>query len=216
MAQLVLPLQTPPALGRADFIVAAGNSEAVAFLDSWPDWPGPAAALHGPSGSGKSHLVAIWAERAAARVLDARGLDDAVLVEGGAVAIENVDAAVPDDRVEHALFVLMERGAPLLLTGREPPAAWRATLPDLASRWRALLAFGVWAPDDALLEALARKLFSDRQLAVPDQVITHMLRSLERSPSAIRDFVARADGKALAEMRPVTVALLRDLLAGNG
>jgi chromosomal replication initiation ATPase DnaA len=216
VAQLVLPLETPPALGREDFILAPGNSEAVAFIDSWPDWPAPAAALHGPSGSGKSHLVAIWAARAGARVADARRLDDVILGEGGAIAVENVDAAVLDHSAEHALFALTERGTPVLLTGREPPSAWQTNLPDLASRWRALLAFGLWAPDDALLEALARKLFSDRQLAVPDQVIAHMLRSLERSPSAIRDFVARVDAKALAEKRPVTVALIRALLAENG
>lgn len=213
MTQLVLPLATPPALGREDFIVAAGNREAVAFLDSWPDWAAPAAALYGPSGSGKSHLAAIWAGRAAAHVFQAQQLDDALLREGGAIALENVDAAALDDRAEHALFALMERGGPLLLTGREPPSAWRARMPDLSSRWRALLAFGLWAPDDALLEALARKLFSDRQLAVPDPVIAHMLRSLERSPSAIRDFVAHADEKALAEKRPVTVSLIRELLA---
>jgi chromosomal replication initiation ATPase DnaA len=213
VAQLVLPLETSPALGREDFIVAAGNREAVAFLDSWPDWPAPAVALHGPSGSGKSHLVAIWAKRANAHVVDARGLDDALLREGSAIAVEDVDASTRDDKAGRVLFALVERGGPLLLTGHEPPSAWRVALPDLASRWRALLAFGLWAPDDALLGALARKLFGDRQLAVPDTVIAHMLRSLERSPSAIRDFVARADEKALVDKKPISVSLVRGMLS---
>ena len=51
---------------RADFIVAPGNARALAFLDAWPDWPAPAAALFGPSASGKTHLARIWAERAGA------------------------------------------------------------------------------------------------------------------------------------------------------
>jgi len=199
-----------PALGREDFIVSAGNRDAVAFIDAWPDWPAPAAALSGPSGSGKSHLVSIWARRAGARIVEAADLDDAVLSDGGAIAVEN--AGVLLDGAERALFALLERGAPLLLTGREAPSQWSAHLPDLVSRYRALLAFGLWAPDDALLEALARKLFQDRQLHVPDTVIAQMLRSLERSPSAIRDFVARADEKALAEKRPITVSLIRGLL----
>ena len=38
----------------------------------------------------------------------------------------------------------------------------------------ALLAFPLWAPDDELLAAIARKLFNDRQLAVPDAVIERM------------------------------------------
>jgi len=199
-----------PALGREDFIVSAGNRDAVAFIGAWPDWPAPAAALFGPSGSGKSHLVSIWAGRAGARIIGAADLGDAVLSDGGAIAVEN--AGVLDDGAERALFALLERGAPLLLTGREAPSQWSAHLPDLVSRYRALLAFGLWAPDDALLEALARKLFQDRQLQVPDTVIAQMLRSLERSPEAIRDFVERADEKALAEKRPITVSLIRGLL----
>jgi hypothetical protein len=35
---------------------------------------------------------------------------------------------------------------------------------------------------------------------------------LERSPAAIRDFVVRADERALAEKRPITTALIRELI----
>ena len=42
-----------PALGREDFLVAPCNEAAVAWLDRWPDWPGPALVIHGPPGSGK-------------------------------------------------------------------------------------------------------------------------------------------------------------------
>ena len=117
---------------------------------------------------------------------------------------------------DDALFALFQHPGPLLLTGREPPAAWKAQLPDLASRFGSLLAFPLWAPDDALLTALTRKLFTDRQLAVPDPVIMRILRSVERSPAAVRDFVARADARALAEKRPVTAALVADLLEEGG
>jgi len=87
-------------------------------------------------------------------------------------------------------------------------------LPDLVSRVRALLAFALWAPDDALLMGLAVKLFADRQLQVPENVVAHMIRSLERSPAAIRDFVAHADAVALAKKRPINISLIKDLLVG--
>ena len=88
-------------------------------------------------------------------------------------------------------------------------------MPDLVSRVRALLAFALWAPDDALLMGLAVKLFADRQLAVPESVVAHMIRSLERSPEAIRDFVARADAAALAAKRPINTSLINELLADS-
>jgi chromosomal replication initiation ATPase DnaA len=128
------------------------------------------------------------------------------------VAVEDVDAA-PGGGHERALFALFERGAPLLLTGRTPPATWRVGLPDLASRYRAALGFDLGAPDDALLAGLAAKLFADRQLAVPDGVIRLMIERLARSPEAIRDFVARADARALSEKRPINQGLIREMLA---
>jgi chromosomal replication initiation ATPase DnaA len=207
MNQLVLPLELRPARGRADFIVVPGNREAVAFIDSYPGWPAPAAALHGPPASGKSHLAAVWAMRAGARVMAASDLSGPA--PEGPLVVENAERLAS----EAALFALMERGTPLLLTAEAAPADWRVALPDLVSRLRAMLSFALWAPDDQLLEALAAKLFADRQLQVPKAVITHMIARLERSPLAIRDFVARADARALAEKRPINLGLIRDLLA---
>ena len=212
-AQLILPLDSAPALGREDFIVSPANAQAVAFVDSYPDWALPLAALYGPAGSGKSHLVRAWAARAHAPVIGASALDDLTVSQlpAGPVAIEDVDAAPPETR-DTALFAISERGSPLVMTGREPPALWPVLLPDLASRFRAVLAFPLWSPDDALLAALARKLFADRQLRVPDSVVTRMIASLERSPGAIRDFIARLDARALAEKRKITAMLVRELI----
>jgi chromosomal replication initiation ATPase DnaA len=210
MTQLVLPLETRSALGRADFIVAPANERAVAFVDSYPHWPTAAAALYGPSASGKSHLAAVWAERAGAKILGAAELESGI--PDGPLVVENVAVGVP----EAALFALLERGAPLLLTAQAAPGEWerefRLSLPDLISRVRALLGFALWAPDDALLMGLAVKLFADRQLAVPESVVAQMIRSLERSPAAIRDFVDRADALAFAEKRPINTSLIKDLL----
>lgn len=212
MTQLVLPLEIRSAQGRADFIVAPANQRAVAFLDSYPHWPAPAVALFGPAASGKSHLAAVWADKAGATVLEAAQLESGI--PAGPLVVENVTAGV----AEAPLFALLERGTPLLLTAQLPPAEWpekfALALPDLVSRVRALLAFALWAPDDALLMGLAVKLFADRQVQVPENVVTHMIRSLERSPAAIRDFVARADAVALAEKRPINISLIRDLLIG--
>ena len=208
MTQLVLPLEVRSAQGRADFIVAPGNERAVAFIDSYPHWSAPAAALHGPEASGKSHLAAVWADKAGATVMDAAELNG--IIPDGPLVVENVRAGV----AEAPLFALLERGAPLLLTSLAPPAEWPVSLPDLVSRIRALLAFALWAPDDALLMGLAVKLFADRQLAVPESVVAHMIRKLERSPGAIRDFVAQADAAALTAKRPVNLSLIKDLLEG--
>lgn len=212
--QLILPFEVRTALGREDFLVGLGNHQAVALIDQWPDWPVHAAVLSGPPGSGKTHLVQIWQSRAHARVVLAGGLDLSMLTGDEPFAIEDVDSAPPTPERDQVLFALLNQtDRPVLLTGRESPAEWPVLLPDLASRLRALPAFPLWVPDDILLAGIARKLFTDRQLDVPDTVIMRMVQSLERSPAAIRDFVARADTAALAQHRPINAALIRELLA---
>jgi chromosomal replication initiation ATPase DnaA len=215
--QLIFPFEFRSASGREDFIVSPSNEYAVALIDRWPDWPLNAAALYGPSGSGKSHLVQIWQERANAIVVSAPALTNDLATSSNdrtPLALEDFDSEPATPQRDGLLFALLNRGSrPLLLTGRTPPAEWAVTLPDLASRLRALPAFALWAPDEALLAGIARKLFTDRQLEVPDTAIMRMVQSLERSPAAIRDFVALADAAALAGHRPINAALIRELLA---
>ena len=207
-SQLVLPLEPRNAMTRADFIVAKANQRAFSFLEAWPSWPAPAAALFGPSASGKTHLSRIWAEQAGAVLADARELREPI---AGAAVVENIDSTAAHDH-EPALFAMLERGAPLLLTGRGDPASWDTALPDLASRFRALVAFELGGPDEALLMALAVKLFADRQLQVPEAVVTRLIEGLERSPAAIRDFIARADEEALRRQKPINLQLIRGLM----
>jgi chromosomal replication initiation ATPase DnaA len=213
-SQLVLPLGSTPSMTRAGFIAGPGNAQALAFIDVWPDWPVAAAALYGPPGSGKTHLVSAWRERSGAEIVSAASLTN--IGRTRPLVIEDVDSIPPNHARDSILFALIEGAArerPVLLTGHEPPAAWASTLPDLASRFSAMLAFPLWTPDEGLLARLARKLFADRQLAVPDPVIDSMILSLERTPAAIRQFVAEADAKALAEGRAVNLSLVRELVA---
>ena len=51
--QLAFDLEHRPALGEEDFLVAESNAGAVAWIDRYPDWPGPALVLSGDQGAGK-------------------------------------------------------------------------------------------------------------------------------------------------------------------
>ena len=117
------------------------------------------------------------------------------------------------EKRDRALFALFERPAgTLLLAGRAPPWEWKAALADLRSRFDALLAFPMWAPDETLLLGLIRKHFSDRQIEVPEGVVKRILTHVERTPDAIAAFVARADARAMAEKRAVTERLVLELI----
>jgi chromosomal replication initiation ATPase DnaA len=222
--QLAFDFPHCPSFADTDFLIAPCNASAVTWIERWPDWPGPALALVGPSGSGKSHLATIFAARAAAvtivpEVLAA--LDPiAALGPARAALIDGAEDALGDRAAAEGLFHLYNRlagiGGHLLVTGRSAPARWRIGLPDLASRLATATVAEIDAPDDALLASILAKLFADRQLRPSAEVVRYLLARAERSPMVLAAIVGELDRRALAGGRAVTVALAADTLRDIG
>lgn len=219
--QLSLNLPFRPALAREDFAVAACNDLAAGWVDRWPDWPESGLVLHGPAGCGKTHLAAVWRAQSGARVVNDAMLDleagRALAESGAALLLEDIDsrlAAVPawQETLLHLYNASRCAGGSLLMTARKRPAAWRVRLPDLKSRLLALPAAAIALPDDAVLEAVMKKRFSDRQLDVPSDLVRYVLPRIERSFSAVHAFVERIDTLALERKRKVNRPLAMELL----
>ena len=213
MNQLGLDFPHHPALGRADFLVSDCNAAALQWIERWPDWPAHALVLFGPEGCGKSHLAHLWCARAGARLISGREMTawERQSVSPG-VAVDDADNA-SEIALLHLHNSCAETGAALLLVARNSPSAWTIALADLASRLRAAPAVGVTPPDDPLLAAVVVKHFADRQLRVQPAVIAYLVRRMERSFAAAAALTARLDQLALAESRPIGVALARRALA---
>ena len=218
--QLTLDLGHRPALGMDDFLVTPCNREAVAWIDRWPDWPGPALAIHGPPGCGKTHLAHVFRARSAAKLIAPEALGrtepDGLLGEARVCMLDDAGRVAGGSVRERALLhlynVVAEHQGHLLLAARKPPGRWPVGLPDLRSRLAAMPAVSVGAPDDELIGALLVKLFADRQLRVGQDVVAFLLTRMERSFDAARRMVAAIDETALAERRNITVPLVRDVL----
>lgn len=220
--QLPFDLNNRPAYGREDFWVSGSNRDAVAWLDNWRNWPSVALVLFGPAASGKTHLLQVWKnESNAVEILPEKITSlaaDKVLGASTVVMVDNIQQMIGNEAAENALFhfynLINERGGRLLMTADKPVAAWPVTIPDLKSRLLASPAVAVGSPDDELMAVVLSKLFSDRQIFVPQGVVEFILPRVERSFLALRDIVNRIDRKALAEKKAVTIPLVRDLISG--
>jgi len=213
--QLALALDHSVSFAREDFLSGPSNIAAFTLIERWPDWPDRIVALIGPEGSGKSHLAAIWAESAGARVLSAKLLsvtDVPSALATGALVVEDLEATDLDEQaLFHLINLAREEGAYVLLTGRLAVAGFRVTIRDLASRLRAVPAVMLAPPDDALLRSLLVKLAADRQVALDEPLVNYLVNRIERSFAAAHAAVRRLDDEAMRQQRPVTRALAIEL-----
>lgn len=212
--QLAFALPSAEAMTREDFFVAPSNALALQSVEDWQAWPGRKLLLIGPEGAGKTHLAHVWAALSGAVILAAEALPatDLSRLGGQAVVVDDADRIGAGEAQLFHLHNLATSGAALLLTARTPPRDWGLTLPDLISRMQATQIARLEAPDDALLSAVLVKLFADRQVAVPANLIPFLISRMPRSIGAARALVAALDARALAAGRPITRALAGEVL----
>lgn len=219
--QFRLPLTAAPTYAREDFAVSPSNSDAVARLDAWPDWPEGRLALIGPAGVGKTHLARCWALAASAVVVEAAdplaAPVDLSALRGRSVLIEDADrrsdsAALSDEALFHILNMAGVDGGTVLLTGRTAPLAWEAAVPDLRSRLNALSVAGIEAPDDAVLEAVLRRAFEQRLLRPDPDLYPYLLSRLPRSAAEAIAAADLLDEAAAQQRRELNKALAREVL----
>lgn len=199
--QIAFDLVYRTAMGREDFMIAPSNEKAVGWIDRWPDWPAPALILYGPPASGKTHLGAVWQTSS-----DQKFIDD----------IEHwIGNSEKEEELFHLYNLAKENQTSLLIAATTPAHNWDFVLPDLASRLKAAPSVGIEPPDDMLLSAMLMKLFHDRQLSIKAEVIAYIIPRIERSYSAVRELVEKADRAALSKKQDVTVPIVSKLMKAD-
>ena len=209
--QLALDLRHRAAMGREDFLVSPSNADAVAWVDKWPDWPGPALVLVGPAGCGKTHLGHVWRMRANAEMFDPVARDG-VTDLSGPVFVDAPDDPEHDEDIFHLFNAAAVAGTHLLVATRVPPARWENRLPDLKSRLGAAPNIRIHPPDESLIAAVMVKMFADQQLDVGADVLSFLVNRMDRSFETARALVDRLNNESLAKRRGVTVPLAREVL----
>jgi len=177
--------------------------------------------LWGAPGSGRTHLLraaiaAFRREGVAAEYRACAGAADIVpaLAEPGAVAIDDVDRLPEDGAV--ALFnlynALRESGGVLIASGSVAPAQLKLRA-DVASRLAWGLVYEVRAlTDHEKTRALADRA-QERGFTLQPDVSQYLLTHARRDMPALLATLDALDRYSLEAKRPVTVPLLRELLA---
>ena len=221
MKQLVLDL-APDASPTLDNFVAGPNAEVVQALRDLAAGARrePVVYLYGATGSGRTHLLqAVVANCAQGGSVYLAGNAGAALPEPLPDLVAWDDVHTLEDAGQARLFGLQirmrESGGVLLCAGDVPPArlALRA---DVVTRLAAGVAYPLHVlADEDKAEAVARHA-EQRGFRLGREVIEYLLRRHARDLPALIRMLEAIDRYSLATKRPVTVPLLRELLAETG
>ncbi|EJF76870.1 hypothetical protein ME7_00620 [Bartonella birtlesii LL-WM9] len=218
--QLPLNFSYNPVFKFDDLVITESNRMAFQLVDYWPNWSLPIAVLVGKEGSGKTHFSRVWAQKANALSLHCNEIDQAVAMAslGRSFLIEDIDVG---EISETGLFHLinsvkqanLDKGkATLLITARTVPSTWNLKLNDLKSRLNSVMLVEINQPDDALLRAVAFKLFSDKQIIVHPDAIYYLVSRCERSLFSLRRIIDSVDRLALQRKSKITRAVISEVL----
>lgn len=232
MSQLPLALRFPRQQRFEHFHAGSANAATLALLRTTAATAAaPWVLLHGPPGSGKTHLLLAACQSAAEagrRVRYAalgalpapRPEAIAALTGAELIAIDELDVAAGTRADEQALFDLYNRsraeGATLLIAARLPPAELALSLPDLRSRLGACTRAVLHPLVDDERRTVLRERAAARGIELDDSVLDWLFARHARDLGALTALLDRIDRAALAARRRVTVPFLRELLAGTG
>ncbi|MBD8872372.1 DnaA regulatory inactivator Hda [Rhodanobacter sp. DHB23] len=228
--QLPLALRWPRRQ-RFEHFHAGANAAALAAVERLAREPGTAwLYLHGPAGSGKSHLlmaacqVAGEAGRSVQYLPLAKLADRAAAIRGVAggalLALDDLGAIAGEREAEHALFDLYNRaraeGASLLFAAGTTPAQLGLGLPDLRSRLGACTQLSLRPLDDAERRDVLKAQAALRGIELDEGVLDWLFTRHTRDLGALLDLLDRLDQASLAAQRRVTIPFLRGLLREAG
>jgi chromosomal replication initiator protein len=237
--QLVFDFPINPKFTFDNFVVCGGNETAFRFARIVAeDDSRNLLYIHGPAGSGKTHLLKALAGELCMRsgktsipIVSFKEVDD---IYGGEYPVEAVSKLAERFRDEPALLVddihllpdnphvrsefwqlfndFYDTSRTIAITGSNAPRE----LPNLDEHLVSRLLWGLAArmdiSDDDSLRMIMKKLAGDRNLVLPNEVIYHLIHHAPRELPPLIDLLERLHRQSMATGRKISVRLVREIL----
>lgn len=188
--QACLGLEFQTDYREAVFHVGPCNVEAYNWLIRWPsEFKTQFACVFGASGSGKTHLLHIWAQRHACIWITPEMMTHPVqdiACLGDYFILDNADLARDETWLFHFFNALQASERKFwLLTAEKPPSRWSIVLPDLKSRLNLCQTLGLHLPDDATCLAVFNKIIRNKGVVLKARYVHYILSRIDRSYASI-------------------------------
>lgn len=197
MKQLNFEFLLPTRYTMDSLTVGDANQHAIYLLADPISWTQKMAIIVGLKGSGKTHHAHIWADMNNAKVVtykDLHQFDLQSLLSHGALVIEDIDDDYDNEiALFHAINMVLQTGAYLLMSSRQSVAALDIKTADLLSRLRMALPIELGMPNDDMLIEIFWKLVSDKQMDISADFAEYILDRSARDISTLQSLVAKME-----------------------
>ena len=213
--QLILDFPTTKNYLKEDFYVSPSNDEAFKTIESWPKWLKRAVNIYGPSGSGKSHLVSIFANKTISLTIKYSELSETIFERFKSKEVLIIEDFVNRDKEEllYSLYDNVEKfNKYLLFTSKNPINSMKFLLPDLQSRISSCNIVEIKLPDDNLIEAILSKNLSDKQITLDKKYMKYTIKRIDRSYENLSKFIYILDKFTLKSGKSITFKVIKEVL----
>ncbi len=213
--QLILKFPTSKVYLKEDFYVSSSNKQAYDFINSWPKWIKRIVNIFGPTGSGKTHLTSILKNKTTTYEIQSNKLNDKIFLQlktKEALIIENLDSKISENLLFSLWNNALQDNKYLLITSSKPINTYKFQLPDLNSRIKSCISFGIKLPDDDLISVILAKSFSDKQIKIEKRHIDYIIKRIDRSYEKISQFILILDKYSLKKGNPFSLKLIKEVL----
>lgn len=227
VAQLALPVHLRDDATLDNFLFGEALGPLEPMLQAQTAAAGePIIYLHGPSGTGRSHLLqgachAVSSGEALYLPLEQLGAMAPEQVLDGMealslVCLDDLHAIAGAADWELALFHFInrarEQGCRLLVSAAAAPRQLAIALPDLASRLSWGVVFQLDAPSDADKLAILRFRAERRGLQLEEEAARYILSRAPRAMAALMELLETLDRDSMALQRTLTIPFIKSRL----
>ncbi|MEM1403299.1 MAG: DnaA regulatory inactivator Hda [Pseudomonadota bacterium] len=184
----------------------------------------PLSFLHGPAGSGKTHVLqalchategAVYLPLGELKEMPADALL-ADLEQSALIALDELESIAAEAAWEEGLFHLINRarqaGSPVWCAASKTPLELGIALRDLSSRLAGGVVWAMPACNDEDLRAVLHHRGQQRGLKLEDAVIAYISSRERRSLDQLLSSLEKLDQASLQLKRPITVPLVREVM----
>lgn len=214
MIQKAFKFDFREAHNRDNYIVGETNSDAIKWIDIYPNWKNNGLVIEGPRASGKSHLVRVWQKKSNCSIFDSEQVNEEKInaKDNKNIAIENLENINNFEFFLHLINYKKEKKLNFLLTSSISISSLNISLKDIKSRLLELPKVKISLPTDNIIKGLIFKLMKDKGVLIDNKLIDFMINRIERSYEGINDFIQELNKVSLEKKKNISKLMIKEVL----